>query len=875
MFFGLFDTKAKKSKKLRDAASGGLMFEVKDLLRRGADINGPDPVGGENPLTLSIFGGHNDIAELLISSGANLHFVSKAGNAPLLVAAYQGDKNFALCKRLLEAGAQVNFGPSMGDRAGLTALYLAASRGAEKVCDLLLDAGADTSAKLVEGQTLMYAAAMGGSPKIIRTFSDRGIEINAKDLGGRHPIHIAAAADHPSAIKCFLALGVPVDQLSEDRETPLFVAATNDKVAAAKALIENGANASYAIKAGALTVTPLLAAGKDGHDRVVKLLLLAGADPEARVQDNKTILDYVIAAQHKSTVKLMQAHLNAKGKVTKTEPKQRQASPKPKKSPPKAQTSQGGISIPAFTVVKSQSNAPVAAGVKEATRRISAPSKIEFGVFCTDLRYDEEDHGDSLPPIFQKARAAWIKSKNDPNSPHYLEACRLLTNWFECRFKQAPDLAMAFEVNQATNTVINRKTRNKEQFQAVEYALDGEPKLKRFEVVSVDFREEPSNDGLVKGEAILRSPEVGLIAIFETKTKESFRSAKALSDWIEKNDELFSSRFEFCINDKAITTIEIDEDGDEVSSSHASWSGGDPNFLINFGNEDAEFFYKIKNELRRSKADIHLDEYRSSPLKTAIILAKLDDLRALIKDGSDFISPIDGLTPIQICLMSIYAFENYFRYADDKADLEGRFKNAGAYREALITILKHLLAAGGDVNVNIDALPTIALIEMLADDELSGLCRAGIKSASVIGDMVMCSLAERGDIEGIKEYIRLGATVDPKDSAAVTPLMSASQGPGGEDAPPLTGDALLKCQAAVKFLLSLGANVNARTAEGDTAIGDSVRRGNASIVQLLLDAGANTTGALPGKQTLLSLAKRRNHVDVIRVLGQAVKTSNQ
>ena len=77
MFFGLFDTKARKSKKLRDAASAGSIFEVKDLLKRGADINGPDPIGGENPLTLSILAGRNDVAEILVSSGANLHFVSK------------------------------------------------------------------------------------------------------------------------------------------------------------------------------------------------------------------------------------------------------------------------------------------------------------------------------------------------------------------------------------------------------------------------------------------------------------------------------------------------------------------------------------------------------------------------------------------------------------------------------------------------------------------------------------------------------------------------------------------------------------------------------------------------------------------------------
>ena len=121
----------------------------------------------------------------------------------------------------------------------------------------------------------------------------------------------------------------------------------------------------------------------------------------------------------------------------------------------------------------------------------------------------------------------------------------------------------------------------------------------------------------------------------------------------------------------------------------------------------------------------------------------------------------------------------------------------------------------------------------------------------------------------------MGAKVDPKDRAAHTPLMYACQGPGGEDEPPLSGEALARHENAVKLLLSLGANVNAKTTDGDTAIGDAVRRGNATIVQLLLDAGAKTAGALPGKQTLLSLAKRRNHTDLIRVLEQAAKTTNR
>ncbi len=871
MLFDLFDSKAKRTKKLREAASNGSFIEITNLIKRGVDIDEPDSDGGENALTMAILGGHDDAVELLISSGANVNFVASQGNTPLLSAAYQGDKSIAVCRRLLDAGASVNLSPSNGQYAGVTALYLAASKGAEKVGKLLLDAGADVSVRLPEGQSLMYAAAMGGNPKVIKALTERGIEPNGTEHSGRRPIHIAAAADQPKAVQCLIELGVPVDQLSDDKETPLLLAAMNDNVASAKVLIENRADVSYAITPADDRISPLLLAVTNGFDDLAKLLLDAGADPEAPVRGGKTILDYAKASKRKSTIKLLEARLAPTSSLAKAKSKPKETTKKPERA---AVSSTGSIAIPSFTIDEPAPTLPKMAPTRTGLRTGSASTTIELGVYCADLRYDEEDHGDGLPSAFQKARATWIKSKNDPGSPHYAEACRLLTNWFECRFTGAPDFALEFSVNAKTNKVSQGKTREKEYFQAVEYAFDGEPKLKRFEVASVDFREETSNEPVEKGQVILQSPEVGLVAIYETKTKESFRGAKALSEWIKNNDELVSSRFDFQIKEEAITTVEFDDDGDEYTSSSASWSGGDPCFLVNFGNEEAEFLAKIKNKLAQSKADVYLLDYNESPLKKAIILADLGELSGIIKSGADIVSPIDGLTTIQTCLMAIYRHAQYFDYDDAHDALEERFKTAGTYREALIAVLKELLKAGADVNVNVEEMPVVGLVELLNDADLSALCRAGIKSAKTIDDAALVSLAERADVEGIKEYVRLGAKVDPKDRAAHTPLMYACQGPGGEDEPPLSGEALARHENAVKLLLSLGANVDAKTTDGDTAIGDAVRRGNATIVQLLLDAGAKTAGALPGKQTLLSLAKRRNHTDVIRVLEQAAKTTN-
>jgi len=70
---------------------------------------------------------------------------------------------------------------------------------------------------------------------------------------------------------------------------------------------------------------------------------------------------------------------------------------------------------------------------------------VSIGVYCHDLRYDEEGHGRRLPEQFSLAKEAWIASGNDPMNPQYRQACELLTPFFECNIKTGVRFRAAFD----------------------------------------------------------------------------------------------------------------------------------------------------------------------------------------------------------------------------------------------------------------------------------------------------------------------------------------------------------------------------------------------------------------------------------------------
>lgn len=136
---------------IEEVAKGDLN-KVKELLKKGADINFVSEIGYTALHGCSI-SNYIDIAKLLISSNANIEaVVSKYGFTPLHFAAQEG--NFEIVKLLVEAGANVN----AKDNIGNGPLFRAGNK--EIIGKYLIDNGADITMENEYGISPLNAPAM-------------------------------------------------------------------------------------------------------------------------------------------------------------------------------------------------------------------------------------------------------------------------------------------------------------------------------------------------------------------------------------------------------------------------------------------------------------------------------------------------------------------------------------------------------------------------------------------------------------------------------------------------------------------------------------------------------------------------------------------
>ena len=146
-----------------EAAALGDVPALRTALEEDDDARVRRSSDGWTPLHLAAFFGRDEAAALLIDHGApiNGHATNATRNTPLH-AALAGAVSATLVRRLVMAGASV----TARDAHGATPLHLAASRGAEPLCDLLLARGADPGARTAEGATPGQMATDRGFPAL-------------------------------------------------------------------------------------------------------------------------------------------------------------------------------------------------------------------------------------------------------------------------------------------------------------------------------------------------------------------------------------------------------------------------------------------------------------------------------------------------------------------------------------------------------------------------------------------------------------------------------------------------------------------------------------------------------------------------------------
>lgn len=277
---------------LHRAVQKGDLAEARRLLRAGVNPNQKDWLDG-TALQAAVQHGPA-MVRLLLIEGANAQ-----DDTALAWAASEGD--FKVVQMLLERGADPTAKRPVGDDPAL----VCACQHAVKLVQLLLDAGADVNQG--GGWTPLGAALMSENMDVARLLIKRGADVNARDSDGRTALHCAMIPQNKSVlpmVKLLLDAGANVNR--SGLSTPLGLAAEWGLVDVARLLIARGANVNAKDREGN---TPLVWAVDAEKHRLpmVKLLLEAGADVNKRVQ-RITPLRHAMNAKHKDVVALLRQH---------------------------------------------------------------------------------------------------------------------------------------------------------------------------------------------------------------------------------------------------------------------------------------------------------------------------------------------------------------------------------------------------------------------------------------------------------------------------------------------------------------------------------------------------------------------------------------
>ncbi len=174
-----------------DAVRKGDLEKVKELVENNLQLI---KVKGNNDFTPLLFAANNnkgDIAEFLISKGADIDEVFLAdyyGNTPITFAIKNG--SLKMVKILHEKGANIQYRTNLGENY----LHFAAAQNKVDIAEYLIHCGIDINSTKNGGLTPLHIAAITGSSDVVKLLVQKGANLDLKSKDGGTPLHFADAA---------------------------------------------------------------------------------------------------------------------------------------------------------------------------------------------------------------------------------------------------------------------------------------------------------------------------------------------------------------------------------------------------------------------------------------------------------------------------------------------------------------------------------------------------------------------------------------------------------------------------------------------------------------------------------------------------------
>lgn len=309
------------------AVNSGDLLQVKELMSRGAPVNGKNK-SGETALHVAAEAGHKEIVDLLLKAGATVDAKNDCKRTPLALAANNG--HAAVAELLIAAGADLE----ARDFEGATPFLSSVSARPEnrEMMRFLAKAGAKLDVADTYERSALELASRDLNTEDNEFASDekkangRALRQTFVDIGLLHPeanqLTADAAAGNIDAVQKRIASGVPVDAYDDQERTALYMAVSRHHHALVEHLLKAGADVHKVVGGDdsmrgkvsgpmflswSRKLNPLTVAARDGDVENAKKLLDAGADPN-RGRETITPLMAACYNGHLEMAKLLVAH---------------------------------------------------------------------------------------------------------------------------------------------------------------------------------------------------------------------------------------------------------------------------------------------------------------------------------------------------------------------------------------------------------------------------------------------------------------------------------------------------------------------------------------------------------------------------------------
>lgn len=215
----------------------------------------------------------------LLGKEADVNALGKDGEAPLHIAATNGDKDMVAL--LVDHGARID----APDRDGFSPLALAAARGNATVIPLLVARGADTEKPIGGGYTPLFVAIGGGKLAAARALIEAGAKADVAEGPQKLTPLMAVATQKPPERRIMQVV---------QKVAPVDIAA---------ALVKHGADVNAVSTRG---VTALMIAAAHDNAPMAGVLIQAGAHADMKSAENQTAMDIARQDDSQSVVRVLQ-----------------------------------------------------------------------------------------------------------------------------------------------------------------------------------------------------------------------------------------------------------------------------------------------------------------------------------------------------------------------------------------------------------------------------------------------------------------------------------------------------------------------------------------------------------------------------------------